>query len=134
MRTLIQRLTIVMTLVLAVMPGKACHDALPVVAGGEIKAQETPPSVVDDYGFTLNAPAQVPALTPNPLSRVVTTVKYRTSHHTSSTRRNVNRLSDNLYCPIAADGRLVVERMTAPLRHHTRPIHFYVLELCRLLC
>ena len=90
--------------------------------------------ITDEYGFLSNAPVQIPALTPTQSSRLVSPAKYRlSSMRTNILRRNINRLSNNFYTPIAATGRLTVERMSAPLRH-LRAIHFYVLELCRLLC
>ncbi|MBQ9556945.1 MAG: hypothetical protein IJV05_12060 [Muribaculaceae bacterium] len=101
---------------------------------GEFKAQGVPQPVTDDYGLVFNAPVQVPAFTPNQSSRLVTIAKNRVSlMRTNILRRSSNRLSDNIYTPIAATGRLVIERMSAPLRE-TRAVHFYVLELCRLLC
>lgn len=117
------------------LPGMEPQQAAPAhESAGELEAQGLPTPIADDYGFLYNAPVQTPALTPNQSSRLVTPAKYRTSlMRTNILRRNVNRLSANLYTPIAATGRLVVERMSAPLRH-LRAIHFYVLELCRLLC
>ncbi len=108
--------------------------ALPSEAHGQLKAQGMPEPVTDQYGFLYNAPVQIPSLTPNQSPRLVTPAKYRVSTMRPNTlRRTVNRLSDNIYTPIAATGRLVIERMSAPLRP-TRAVHFYVLELCRLLC
>lgn len=112
----------------------AASYAQPQEQHGEFKAQASPGPVTDDYGSVFNAPAQIPAITPNQSSRLVTTAKYRTTlMRTNILRRNANRLSANLYTPIAATGCLVVERMSSPMRH-TRAVHFYVLELCRLLC
>lgn len=101
---------------------------------GEFTAQGVPQPITDDYGSVFNAPAQIPALAPNQSPRLVTLAKNRVSlMRTNILRRNINRLSNSFYTPIAAAGRLTVERMSAPLRH-LRVIHFYVLELCRLLC
>lgn len=107
----------------------ACHDIQ-----GEFTAQGTPEPITDEYGFLSNAPVQIPALTPNQSSRLVTMAKSRVSlMRTNILRRSANRLSANIYTPIAATGRLIIERMSAPLRH-TRAVHFYILQLCRLLC
>jgi len=102
---------------------------------GELKTADhkTEPAT-GDHSLLCNVPSQIPSLLPNQSSRLLTLAKYRTSTlRTNILRRNTNRLSDNFYTPIAATGRLVIERMSAPLRH-TRANHFYVLELCRLLC
>lgn len=128
--------TCLAALLWAFMPATVPAQAAPAHEGGtgEYEAQGTPSPIADDYGFLFNAPVQTPALTPSQSSRLVTTAKSRTSlMRTNILRRNINRLSDNLYTPIAAAGRLIVERMSAPLRH-MRAILFYVLELCRLLC
>jgi hypothetical protein len=101
---------------------------------GEYEAEGRPLPITDEYGFLSNAPVQIPALTPTQSSRLVSPAKYRlSSMRTNILRRCSNRLSANIYTPIAATGRLVIERISAPLRH-TRAVHFYVFELCRLLC
>ena len=122
-------------LVLTMMLGEQCHAISSMqVVQGEYKAQGTPTPVSDDYGLVFNAPAQVPALAPNPSSMLVTPAKYRTSlMRTNILRRSLNRLISNVYAPISVTGRLVVERMTSPLRCGPA-VHFYVFELCRLLC
>jgi len=128
-------LTVIAALLGIVMPEEmppgtaSCHENQ-----GQYTAQGIPGPITDEYGFLFNAPVQIPALTPNKSSRLVTPAKYRVSTMRPNTlRRTVNRLSANIYTPIAATGRLIIERMSAPLRH-TRAVHFYVLELCRLLC
>ncbi len=101
---------------------------------GEYTTQGRPAPLADDYGFMFNAPVQTPALIPNQSSQLVVPAKYRTaSMRTNILRRNANRMSANIYTPLAATGRLVIERMTAPLRC-PRAVHFYVYELCRMLC
>lgn len=122
-------------LVLTIMSGEAFHNvsSLDATPPGEFSALGTPIPVTDDYGLVFSAPVQIPILVPNQPLNSVSPVKYRTSLRTNIHRRYTNRQSANIYTPIAASGRMTVERMSAPLRH-TRAIHFYVLELCRLLC
>jgi len=124
-----------MALLWATMPGEVTASAVPPCAiQGEYEAEGKPQPVTDEYGFLSNAPVQIPVLTPTQSSRLVMPAKYRVSlMRTNILRRSANRLSNNIYTPIAATGRLVIERISAPLRH-TRAVHFYVLELCRLLC
>ena len=137
MRQLILILTASMALLLTLVLGEAaCHDvsshSLPP---GEFKSQQTSVPVTDDYGLVFTAPAQVPLLCPTQSSRLVTPAKHRTtlSLRSNVLRRCANRLSDNIYTPLATTGQLVVERITSPLRY-THAVHFYVLVLCRLLC
>ncbi len=118
-----------------IMPRELSAAAVPPSAiQGEYKAPADSQPVTDEYGFLNSAPVQIPALTPSQSSRLVTPAKYRVSlMRTNILRRSTNRLSANIYTPIAATGRLIIERMSAPLRS-MRAVHFYVLELCRLLC
>lgn len=125
-----------LVLLLAMAMGKACGDltatALPQ---GELSAVGTSLAVTDDYGFVFTAPAQSPVVLPTQSSRLVTPLKYRLSLIRSNIlRRNANRLSNNVYTPVATTaGRLVAERISAPLRYWPA-VRFYVFELCRLLC
>ena len=101
---------------------------------GMVKAQEGSLPLADDYGSLVNAPVQVPALVPGQSSRQLAPTKLRTSlMRAQLLRRSVNRLSINTYTPISTTGRLIVERMSSPLRCW-RAVTFYVFELCRLLC
>ncbi|MBR3451247.1 MAG: hypothetical protein IKH25_00065 [Muribaculaceae bacterium] len=132
----ISLLTVIAALSWLIMPGMQpaaqavpCHEIQ-----GEYRTKGTPEPFTDEYGFLCSAPVQTPALTSNPSTRLVTPSKHRVpSVRPSSLRRTVNRLSVNVYTPLAATGCLVTERMSAPMRH-PRAVHFYILELCRLLC
>lgn len=137
MRQVIRVLAIATVVLLTMMLGETCRD---VSSQGfpqsEYKAQESSqPPITDDYGMVFNAPVQVPTLLPNQSLRLVAPTKCRTSlMRTQLLRRCANRLSTNIYTPLASTGQLVVERLTAPLRRHNHTVHFYVFELCRLLC
>lgn len=136
MRQLIRVLTIAAVVLLTMMLGETCRDVSSLgIPQGEYTAQSsTPQPIADDYGMVFNAPVQVPTLLPNQSLRLVAPAKCRTSlMRTNLLRRCANRLSTNIYTPLASTGQLVVERLTAPLRN-TNAVHFYVFELCRLLC
>jgi len=124
-----------MVLLLTMMLGEASGNlSLTNTAPGEIKSHQAPMPVADDYNLVLNAPNQVPTWVPSQSSRLITPAKWRTSlSNTNNLRRNTNRMSAKVYTPVAVSGRLVLERMTAPLRN-THAVRFYVFELCRLLC
>ena len=110
----------------AAMPN---HDLMP----GEIKSDGTATPVHQDEAQTLSAPVQVPAIVPTQGSRSLTPAKYRTTlSRTNILRRLANRLSDNVYAPLAMSGQFVVERVTSPLPHRT--VYYHVITLCRLLC
>ena len=126
--------TAIIFMVVAAAETRPEISSLTSVTQGELTAQGKPSPVTDDFGFVFNAPMQIPALTPNPSSSLVTPAKYRTSLlRTSIHRRSLNRLSINSYAPISTAGRMIALRMTAPMRNKIA-IHFYVFELCRLLC
>ena len=134
MRLLIRTLTATIVLLLTLTLGEACREVSSLdTPTGEFKAQGTPTPVTDDYGLVLNAPVQTPVLIPNQSSQLVAPAKYRTMLRANIHRRSANRLSANIYTSIAATGRLIMEQMSAPMRS-PRAVHFYVLELCRLLC
>ena len=136
MRQLIRVLTIAAVVLLTMMLGETCRDvSLLGISASEYKAQESSQlPIADDYGMVFTAPVQVPTLLPNQTLRLVAPAKCRTSlMRTNLLRRCTNRLSTNIYTPLASTGQLVVERLTAPLRN-TNAVHFYVFELCRLLC
>ena len=111
------------------------HAALPNhdLMAGEIKSDGTSTPVHQDEAQTLSAPVQVPAIVPSQGSRLLTPAKYRTTlMRTNILRRSANRLSDNVYAPLALSGPFVVERVSSPLPH--RAVYYHVITLCRLLC
>lgn len=137
MRQVIRVLAIATVVLLTMMLGETCRDVSSQdFPQSEYKAQESSqPPITDDYGMVFSAPVQVPTLLPNQSLRLVAPTKCRTSlMRTQLLRRCANRLSTNIYTPLASTGQLVVERLTAPLRRHNHTVHFYVFELCRLLC
>lgn len=102
---------------------------------GEMTSAGYPLPADGDYRNELNAPVQVPLLVPTQGMQLVVISKSRvsTSVPTNLLRRSLNRLSGNVYAPLSASGRLVLERLSSPLRVNP-VIRYYVLELCRLLC
>lgn len=136
MRHCVHILLLTVTLLLGITLVNTGHEALPVPpVAGELSTHDAPHPVTDDYGSLLTAPAQVPALVPDPTFQPFTPSKYRTasSQRCNPLRRSLNRLSCNIYTPIASSGRLIMERMSSPLRPR-EAVRFYVFELCRLLC
>ena len=116
------------------------HAALPHSAisshdltTGEMKSSSSncPASPIDFQ--VLSAPVQVPAIVPTQGVRLLAPVKHRTTlTRTNILRRSANRLSDNVYAPLALSGQFVVERVSSPLPH--RAVYYHVITLCRLLC
>ena len=120
---------------LGVIDNAAVHHAATTghdLMMGEINDGSTIPVTSDD-AQVLSAPVQVPAIVPTQGSRLLSPAKYRTTlMRTNILRRSANRLSDNVYAPLALSGQFVVERVSAPLPHRT--VYYHVITLCRLLC
>ena len=136
MRLLIKTSILTVALLLTMMLGEAGHESSPASEQqGEFTEHQAPMlPVADDYGPLFTAPIQAPVLVPNQSSRLVFPAEYRSSlSRTNNLRRSFNRLSINIYTPIAHSGRLIIERMSSPLRC-APATRFYVFELCRLLC
>ena len=101
---------------------------------GELKSDGPACPISQEDAQVLSAPVQVPAIVPSQGSRLLTPAKYRTTlTRTNILRRSANRLSANVYAPLAMSGQFVVERVSLPLRSH-RAVSYYVITLCRLLC
>ena len=99
----------------------------------ELKSDQPLMPLSHEEAQTLSAPVQVPAIVPSQGSRLLTPAKYRTTlSRTNILRRLANRLSDNVYAPLALSGQFVVERVTSPLPHRT--VYYHVITLCRPLC
>ena len=111
------------------------HAALPNhdLITGELRPDGSAIPATHDDAQVLSAPVQVPAIVPSQGSRLLTPAKYRTTlMRTNILRRSANRLSDNVYAPLALSGQFVVERVSSPLPH--RAVYYHVITLCRLLC
>lgn len=111
------------------------HAALPNLdlMTGELRPDGSAIPATHDDAQVLSAPVQVPAIVPSQGSRLLTPAKYRTTlMRTNILRRSANRLSDNVYAPLALSGQFVVERVSSPLPH--RAVYYHVITLCRLLC